>query len=433
LHRVLREHLETFLGRRSEAGEPMPSFVVDELRDYLKCGVLAHGAVRFACEHCGTDRLVGLSCKGRGFCPRCLGRRMTEMARHWVSAVLPRVRIRQWVLSLPFELRVPLAYHHDLTLAVHGVAARVIEGWYRDKGQALGILDPRTGSITAVQRFGSDLALNVHFHMLFVDGVYDVLGAFTPIAAPTRAELEALCTHIAERVQKLLERRAIEQPEERTLCLALARSAARRGMNKHAPEGTDPDHDGEPEWTLKARVKGFDLEATTVVRAEDRERLENLARYLLRPPLADRRLRLLPADQVALELKSPWKDGTRWISMSADTFLERLASLVPRPRTNQVLYRGVLAAHSARRPHVVPQPDDDERHRPKNATFCELIKHGLGVDILACPCGHRMKYVATIFDKKGLARLLRAKGLPHHLEPIRPARGPPQQDFDFGP
>ncbi|MFO0024830.1 MAG: transposase, partial [Deltaproteobacteria bacterium] len=71
-----------------------------------------------------------------------------------------------------------------------------------------------------------------------------------------------------------------------------------------------------------------------------RERLENLCRYLLRPPLADRRLRLLPADQVALELKSPWKDGTKWISMSADTFLERLASLVPRPRTHQVLYRG---------------------------------------------------------------------------------------------
>jgi hypothetical protein len=362
-----------------------------------------------------------------------MGRRMTEMARHWVSAVLPRVRVRQWVLSLPFALRVPLAYHHDLTLAVHGVAARVIEGWYRDKGRELGIVDPRTGNITAVQRFGSDLALNVHYHMLFTDGCHDVLGAFTPIAAPTRAELEALCTHIAERVQKLLERRALEVPEERTLCLALARSAARRGMNKHAPEGTDPDHDGEPEWKLKARVNGFDLEATTVVRAEDRERLENLARYLLRPPLADRRVRLLPADQVALELKSPWKDGTRWISMSADTFLERLASLVPRPRTNQVLYRGVLAAHSARRPHVVPQPDDDERHRPKNATFCELMKHGLGVDILACPCGHRMKYVATIFDKKGLARLLRAKGLPHHLEPIRPARGPPQGEFDFGP
>jgi hypothetical protein len=90
--------------------------------------------------------------------------------------------------------------------------------------------------------------------------------------------------------------------------------------------------------------------------------------------------------------------------MSADTFLERLSSLVPRPRTNQVLYRGVLAAHSVRRPHVVPQPDEEAPHRPRNATFCELMKHGLGVDILACPCGHRMKYVATIFDTKGLAR-----------------------------
>jgi hypothetical protein len=327
-----------------------------------------------------------------------------------------------------------LAYRHELTLAVHGVAARVIEGFYRDEGRRLGITDPRTGSITAVQRFGSDLALNVHFHMLFVDGVYDVHGAFTPIAEPTRAELEVLCATIAERVGKLLERRAIEEPEERALCLALARSAARRAMSKHAPEGTDPDHDGEPDWKLKARVDGFDLEATTVVRAEDRERLENLCRYLLRPPLADQRLRLLPAEQVALELKSPWKDGTAWISMSADSFLERLCSLVPRPRTNQVLYRGVLAPHSARRASVVPEPDDDEpRHRPRNATFCELMKHGLGVEVLACPCGHRMKFVATIFDRKGLARLLRAKGLPHRLEPIRPARGPPQRDFDFGP
>ena len=181
-------------------------------------------------------------------------------------------------------------------------------------------------------------------------------------------------------MHKLLERRAVEHHDERALCIALSRSAARRGASKHAPEGTEPDHDGEPEWKLKARVNGFDLEATTVVRAEDRERLENLCRYLLRPPLADRRLRLLPADQVALELKSPWKDGTTWISMSADTFLERLSSLVPRPRTNQVLYRGVLAPHSARRASVVPEPNDDEpRHRPRNATFCELMKHGLGV------------------------------------------------------
>ena len=172
-------------------------------------------------------------------------------------------------------------------------------------------------------------------------------------------------------------------------------------------------------------MNGFDLEATTVVRAEDRERLENLARYLLRPPLADRRLRLLPADQVALELKSPWKDGTTWISMSADTLLERLSSLVPRPRTNQVLYRGVLAAHSARRPHVVPKPDDDERHRPKNATFCELMKHGLAIDVLACPCGHRMlcaRFAAHRRERRG-----------HHLRQEGPRPPAPRQGLALSP
>ncbi len=47
----------------------MPSFVVDELRDYLECRVLAHRAVRFACS------------KGRGVCPRSLDRRMGPVSR----------------------------------------------------------------------------------------------------------------------------------------------------------------------------------------------------------------------------------------------------------------------------------------------------------------------------------------------------------------
>lgn len=176
LHRIVREHVETFLSRRRETGTPMPGFVVKELRRFLRCGVLACGATSFRCEHCGQSRMTALSCGGRGFCPRCTGRRMTELADEWTGYVLPRVRIRQWVLSLPPPLRVPLAFHHDLALAVHGVAMRVVEGWYRRKGKALGIDDGRTGSITVMQRFGSDLALNPHYHSIVIDGVYDACG-----------------------------------------------------------------------------------------------------------------------------------------------------------------------------------------------------------------------------------------------------------------
>ena len=56
----------------------------------------------------------------------------------------------------------------------------------------------------------------------------------------------------------------------------------------------------------------------------------------------------------------------------------------------------------------------------------------LGLDVLACPCGKRMKYVATILDANSLACLLRAKGLPTRIDPIRPPRPPPQTDLDFG-
>jgi hypothetical protein len=180
---------------------------------------------------------------------------------------------RGGVLSLPFALRVPLAYHHELTLAVHRVAARVIEAWYRDKGREIGIADGRTGSITAVQRFGSDLALNLHFHMLLLDGVYDVLGTFTPIAAPTRAELETLCTTIAERVQKLLERRAIEhdEPDERALCFALCRSAARRGADKHAPEGEELRSEAEKSESRTGEREGASLSQANAAPDHDGE------------------------------------------------------------------------------------------------------------------------------------------------------------------
>jgi hypothetical protein len=112
----VREHLETFLQQARTAdpdGAGVPSFVEAELRRFLKCGVLAHGFARFHCDTCGTDRLVAFTCKGRGFCPSCGGRRMTAQAAHLVDQVLPPVPIRQWVLSLPFELRFRIAFDHE--------------------------------------------------------------------------------------------------------------------------------------------------------------------------------------------------------------------------------------------------------------------------------------------------------------------------------
>ena len=66
----------------------------------------------------------------------------------------------------------------------------------------------------------------------------------------------------------------------------------------------------------KARIDGFDLDAEVAVHEHERDRLENLCRYVLRPPLALDRLKLLADDLVCIELKQPWRDGTTHVSMS---------------------------------------------------------------------------------------------------------------------
>lgn len=102
-----------------------------------------------------------------------------------------------------------------------------------------------------------------------------------------------------------------------------------------------------------AHHDGFDLHAGLLVPAGQRERLERVLRYALRPPIAQERLRLTAEGQVRLELRRPWSDGTTFLLFDPIELLERLAVLTPRPRINLVLYHGVLAPRATWRSLVV--------------------------------------------------------------------------------
>ena len=173
--------------------------------------MLAHGFARVRCERCAFEHLVPFSCKGRGFCPSCGGRRMTERAAHLVDGVIPPVPVRQWVLTLPFRLRYLLAWDHGLGRAVLAVHARALLDFYCQQAQRQGFATGRTGSVTAVQRFVGGLNLNVHFHTLALDGVFvrSPAGrlAFHAAWGPSDAEVAEVLTTIRRRVGRLLRRR----------------------------------------------------------------------------------------------------------------------------------------------------------------------------------------------------------------------------------
>jgi len=65
--------------------------------------------------------------------------------------------------------------------------------------------------VTVIQRFGSGLNLNIHFHTLLFDGVFFAEGekgtlGFWPLPPPTDEEVGAVLARIAARVQRLLKR-----------------------------------------------------------------------------------------------------------------------------------------------------------------------------------------------------------------------------------
>ena len=106
LFQAVADNLETFLAGLAEIGHELPRHVEKELREFVGCGALGAGFLRLRCDGCGEERVVAFSCKGRGFCPTCTGRRMADTSARLVDDVFPsEAPVRQWVLSLPLEIR----------------------------------------------------------------------------------------------------------------------------------------------------------------------------------------------------------------------------------------------------------------------------------------------------------------------------------------
>jgi hypothetical protein len=376
LYNVIQQELAGFLARAQAREQPVPRFIEQEFQAFLRCGILAHGFLRLHCDGCGFDRLVAFSCKRRGFCPSCGGHRMVESAAHLVDRVLPEVPIRQWVLTLPYPLRYRCAYDARLTSEVLRAFVRALFAELRRRArQHWGTRASQCGAVTFVQRFGSALNLNVHFHTLALDGVYTddenpgTAPRFLPLPPPGDEAVARVLAGTARRLQRTVAKRAAEDEDalarDEPLLAVLAASSlrARSASGPNAGERwrrlgdrVEPaTWNDDPEAARRIpQHRGLSLHAAVAVPARDRRRLERLCRYVARPPLANERLEEHPDGRLALRLKTRWRDGSRHILMERSELIDRLVPLIPPPRTHQVRYHGILAPCASRRDRVVP-------------------------------------------------------------------------------
>ena len=444
LYRVVEAHLPQFLEQASEHGG-VPAFVEDAFQELLRCGVLAHGLCRFRCSACRSERLVALSCKRRGLCPSCGGKRMTDLAAHVVDCVIPRVPVRQWVLSLPHALRYRLAYDHARAVAVIGLFVRAVLGFQKRRARARGLRAAETGAITFIQRFGSAANLHVHAHVLVMDGVFTAADGgeveFHKLPAPSDRELRALLFLVRRRVLRHLRRHgwfdgtdgdADPAAEQSAVLAACYRGSIARRQTLGPRPGAPVQRLGAEQrgarserklGPLQAHIDGFDLHARLAIATDQSggaTRLEKLVRYCARPPLANDRLSLLADGRVLVELKTPWSDGTTHMAYDPLDFLAKLAALIPRPHKNLVLYHGVLAARSRLRSQVVayrrePTPrhgdGDTARIAHRRADWAGLMRRAFGFDLLVCPsCGGKMVFLSCVLRRDVIAKILARAG-----------------------
>ncbi len=213
----------------------------------------------------------------------------------------------------------------------------------------MGVADPRTGGCTAVQRFGSAINLNVHFHSLIPDGVFDLArpgrALFVPLPAPSDQELERILSRIIRRVTRHIARdREVERAVEEDAFAELQAAEVDRRMRfpdpfKHARHSVALD--------------GFSLHAGVRIHEHDRAGLEQLCRYAVRPPFALHRLSQGPDGKLLYKMKRA-RSGALFLLLTPDQLLARIATLVPPPRTHALRYHGVFAPNSKDRSRVVP-------------------------------------------------------------------------------
>jgi hypothetical protein len=339
LHAAVSESLASFL-REAAGGRGLPRFVQQDFERYVCCGLLSEGFTRLKCEGCQQELLVGFSCKSRGVCPSCCGRRAHDTASHLVGHVLPEVGYRQWTVSFPRRLRWHLDKDSELVSAVLDVFLRALFTHLRKRGRELGVDRGEPGAVVFIQHFTSALRLSTHFHVLVAEGLFvasagEAGADFFSLPPPDDDEVERLLRQLVLRTVRLFERRGLLEAEpdlEDSQGILLSESLSFLG----GP--------GVPVRKKRrcAFLEGFSLHADTQVRARDREGLERLARYAARGAIAEERLSRRDDGKLAYHFRKVAPDGSTELVLHPLELLKRVSVLVPPPRSHLTRFRGVL-------------------------------------------------------------------------------------------
>ncbi len=323
-------------------------------------------------------------------------------------------------------------------------------------------------SVTFIQRFGGALNLNVHYHVVFLEGAYldrtdqGRKPRFLKVEPPSDADIAAVLQKISRRVIRTLRQWGYletssaaavatgydplrdDEPElARTMAASVKQRIAfgeRAGQHVRRIGSGFGDEGERPALTGPrcASVNGFSLHANTQVPAHRRDQLERLLRYTARGAVALERLQEDANGDLLYTFTRLWSDGTTGITLSPLALLEKLAALVPLPRVHLIRYGGCVAPHSQRRGAIIPTPRQQgvDGHEATTGTahwsWARLLGRVFALDMATCPFCRQgaLRMIAATTQAEVIRKLLRHLKRAADPPPSAPARAR-QATFDW--
>ena len=415
-----------------------PSFVLKAFDGFKTCGVIKYGIMRLKCLSCDYNQIVALSCKKRGFCTSCANKFMLETSRHLIDNILPVARYRQIVVTLPYDIRFIVGTNSTILNRINKIINRAIHRVLKSKASTAGFKNPVVGSINFIQRFGGMANLNPHWHCLVMEKAYECGEKIRARNLPqmTKIDLAEILQEIIYYTAKHFKKEGYVDeamlmlklpPQDKILqdhqSLLDDIKDSMRTPKIETIGDNESDHQSVSSSDIsRGRLclaqNGFTIHGATKINPLNRSGLEKLINYMARPALSSQSISL-QGGIITYKLKRPLKSGSTHIRLPLNSFIKRLAALVPLPRRHLTRHHGIFARAHPLRPKIIKNPGvlktlsgrlPDPTTGQKlvaNTSWCLLLKRTFKFDISVCPkCGDKLEVMSVIFDPVQIDRFM---------------------------
>jgi hypothetical protein len=404
-YKLLDQHFESYVRVHEERFEPrsgpLRPVVRETVEAFLDCGRLKNGFARVRCSACKAEHLVAFSCGTRNFCSSCQAKRSALFAELLREKIFLNVPHRHLTFTIPKCLRGLFERERRLLGLLAQCAYETIKSSFQ---AVLAQDDALPGVVLSLQTFGSFANFHPHVHLLVTDGVVSPGGEFVPLPnvdASVLTEKFRRCVldrlHQAERLSD----------EFRKSLLSWIRP-------------------------------GFSVFVGPPMPPEDPDRLERMARYLTRPPIAVGSVHITPEGQVLISTPPDPRTGESAKILDPLEWVHAVTTQIPDKHQHLTRFYGAYANRNRKRyrvheesPPVPPLADcvkgdgDDSFTASRKKNWARLLRKMFEVDPLVClRCGAPMNVVSIITDPATVDKILAHLRSGRGHDPFEP-RAPP--------